>query len=87
MSELRPFLKALIAAAATAEGESTGLGDLEEARRALSEEVSNAAAAMRVIEHEERNMAALRASDAAPIQIRLATMMARRGRRSKTWAG
>ena len=80
LEELRPALVALQQAAASAEREKGELAAREKEHRDLAEKCLKAAIAMDAIEEEEKKRKLLSGGD-APVEIRVALMMARRGRR------
>ena len=80
LEELRPALVALQQAAASAEREKGEPAAREKEHRDLAEKCLKAAIAMDAIEEEEKKRKLLSGGD-APVEIRVALMMARRGRR------
>ena len=91
IQELKPCLKALQETAESAEAEKEHFAEQEAAHRQIANDAREAADAMDAIETEEKRLATLRTDEGAPLPIRMAFMMAKRGKKPEEiatrWVG
>lgn len=86
IQELRPALMALQHAAATADGEKDEMATREKSHRKLVTQCGEAIETVRMIDTETERSNKLRSAEHAPLELRVAMMMVRRGKKPEEMA-